>query len=343
MEEFLIPDNNIENILESMQGKRVLVVGDLILDHYLDGKVDRISPEAPVPIVSLEKKCERWVLGGAANVARNIHSLGGIPVIAGVIGEDREGEILKRLLFDEGVDTYAVISDPARPTTSKTRIIASGGHQVIRLDSEVTDPISESVAQDIISRIEETASELDAVVLEDYNKGVLVPGLISRIISISRSEGIPVAVDPKFINFFEFNGCTLFKPNRLEISRALGRVITTIDEAAIAGNQILERLSADAVLITLGEEGSILCRKDRDPFYRPTAARHVFDVSGAGDTVIAVMALSLASGLPLDDGVRISVFAAAATCAEPGVYAVKPDDIMREVDRYSRQKNVDRG
>ncbi|MCK5064806.1 MAG: bifunctional hydroxymethylpyrimidine kinase/phosphomethylpyrimidine kinase [Candidatus Fermentibacteraceae bacterium] len=338
----MIPDNNIENILESMQGKRVLVVGDLILDHYLDGKVERISPEAPVPIVSLEKKCERWVLGGAANVARNICSLGGIPVMAGVIGEDREGEILKRLLLDEGVDTCAVVSDPARPTTSKTRIIASGGHQVIRLDSEITDPISDSVALDILSGIEEISSQLDAVVLEDYNKGVLIPGLISRVISNSRSKGIPVAVDPKFINFFEFNGCTLFKPNRLEISRALGRVITTIDEAAAAGNEILERLSADAVLITLGEEGSVLCRKDLDPFHRPTAARHVFDVSGAGDTVIAVMALSLASGLPLEDGVRISVFAAAATCAEPGVYAVKPDDIVREVDRYSRQKNVDR-
>ncbi len=338
----MIPDNNIENILESMQGKRVLIAGDLILDHYLDGKVDRISPEAPVPIVSLEKKYERWVLGGAANVARNIRSLGGIPVMAGVTGEDREGEILRGLLFDEGMDTYAVVSDPARPTTSKTRII-SGGHQVIRLDSEVTDPISESVSQDILSRIERTTSQLDAVVLEDYNKGVLVPELISRIISVSRSHGIPVAVDPKFVNFFEFNRCTLFKPNRLEISRALGRVITTVDETAIAGNQILKRLSADAVLVTMGEEGSILCRKDRDPFYRPAAARHVFDVSGAGDTVIAVMALSLASGLPLDDGVRISVFAAAATCAEPGVYAVKPNDILREVDRYSRQKNIDRG
>ncbi len=338
----MIPDNNIENILESMQGKRVLVVGDLILDHYLDGKVDRISPEAPIPIVSLEKKLERWVLGGAANVARNIRSLGGIPVMAGVTGEDREGEILTGLLSDEGVDISAVVSDPTRPTTLKTRII-SGGHQVIRLDSEVTDPISESVMQDILSRIEGTTSQLDAVVLEDYNKGVLVPELISRMISISRSNGIPVAVDPKFINFFEFNGCTLFKPNRLEISRALGRVISTVEEASFAGNEILSRLSADAVLVTLGEEGSILCRKNSDPFYRPVAARHVFDVSGAGDTVIAVMALSLASGVPLDDGVRISVFAAAATCAEPGVYAVKPNDILREVDRYSRQKSINRG
>lgn len=341
MEEFLIPDNNMENILKSMQGKRVLVAGDLILDHYLDGKVDRISPEAPIPIVSLERKLERWVLGGAANVARNIRSLGGIPVMAGVTGEDREGEILTGLLSDEGVDISAVVSDPSRPTTLKTRII-SGGHQVIRLDSEVTDPISESVMQDILSRIEGTTSQLDAVVLEDYNKGVLVPELISRMISVSRSNGIPVAVDPKFINFFEFNGCTLFKPNRLEISRALGRVINTVEEAGNAGNEILNRLSADAVLVTLGEEGSILCRKDRDPFHRPVAARHVFDVSGAGDTVIAVMALSLASGLPLDDGVRISVFAAAATCAEPGVYAVKPNDILREVDRYSRQKSIDR-
>lgn len=331
----MIPNSSIENILESMRGKRVLVVGDLILDHYLVGKVERISPEAPVPIVSLENEGERWVPGGAANVARNIRSMGGIPVMAGVIGDDREGEILTELLEKDGVDTCAVVSDSARPTTTKTRIM-SGGHQVIRLDSEIIDPVSSAVSEEIYSGIERIIGELDALVLEDYNKGVLVPDLIARTISVSRSNGIPVAVDPKFINFFEFTGCTLFKPNRLEITHALGRVVDTVAEATEAGEEILDRLSADAVLVTLGEEGSVLCRKSLEPFYRPAAARHVFDVSGAGDTVIAIIALSLAAGLPLDDGVRISGFAAAATCAEPGVYAVKPDDIIREVKRYSR-------
>jgi len=334
----LIPENNIENILDSLRGKRVLVAGDLILDHYLEGNVDRISPEAPVPIVSLEGMGEKWVPGGAANVARNISSLGGIPLMAGAAGDDIEGRILVELLEKDGIDTEAVILDSSRPTTSKTRIM-SGGHQLIRLDRETTEPISEVMQNSILSRIERIIGKLDAIVLEDYNKGVLVPRLISEILSIARREKVPVAVDPKFMNFFEFHGCTLFKPNRSEAALALGMEIKTVEDAIAAGKQILDRLSADSVLITMGGDGSVLCRKGTEPFFRPTAAMHVYDVSGAGDTVIAVMALSLAAGQPLDDGVRISGFAAAATCSEPGVYAVKPSDIIREVDRYSRRKD----
>ncbi|NOQ22881.1 MAG: D-glycero-beta-D-manno-heptose-7-phosphate kinase [Candidatus Aegiribacteria sp.] len=336
----MIPDNNIENILDSLRGKRVLVTGDLILDHYIEGRVDRISPEAPVPIVSLERAGEKWVPGGAANVARNILSLGGIPLMAGTVGDDSEGGMLVELLEKEGINTDAVILDSSRPTTSKTRIM-SGGHQLIRLDREVTEPVSEKMQNEISAQIERIIGDLDAVVLEDYNKGVLAPGLISGILSISRRENVPVAVDPKFMNFFEFRGCTLFKPNRLETSLALGMEIKTVDDAIEAGDQLLDRLSAGSVLITLGGDGSVLCREDSEPFYRPSAARHVFDVSGAGDTVIAVMALSIAAGLPLDDGVRISSFAAAATCSEPGVYAVSPSDIVKEVERYSRRKNTD--
>ncbi len=336
----MIPDNNIENILDNLQGKRVLVTGDLILDHYIEGRVDRISPEAPVPIVSLERTGEKWVPGGAANVARNIFSLGGIPLMAGTAGDDDEGRLLVELLENEGIDTDAVIFDSSRPTTSKTRIM-SGGHQLIRLDREVTEPVSSEIQNLILSRIERIIADLDAIVLEDYNKGVLAPGLISGILSDSKRQNVPVAVDPKFLNFFEFRGCTLFKPNRLETSRALGMEIKTIDDAIEAGNQLVDRLSADSVLITLGGDGSVLCRKDFEPFYRPAAARHVFDVSGAGDTVIAVMALSIAAGLPVDDAVRISSFAAAATCSEPGVYAVSPSDIIKEVERYSKRKDID--
>ncbi|OPL19427.1 MAG: hypothetical protein AVO35_10440 [Candidatus Aegiribacteria sp. MLS_C] len=329
----MIPDN-IGNILECLRGKRVLVVGDLILDHYLEGRVDRISPEAPVPIVSLESSEGHWVPGGAANVARNILSLGGIPFMAGTAGLDREGEILTDLLSAEGIDTTALVMDDRRPTTSKTRVMSSG-HQLIRLDREVTRPVSAELADRILGGISGLMDGMDVVVLEDYNKGVLTPGLIPRIIDIAGSRGVPVAVDPKFINFFEYRRCDLFKPNRLEVSMALGREVSSVEDAAGAGNDILQRLEAGAVLITLGSRGSLLCRRDREPFHRPAAAMHVFDVSGAGDTVIAVMALSMAAGLTLEDGVRISVFAAAATCGEPGVYAVRPQDIMREVERYS--------
>jgi D-beta-D-heptose 7-phosphate kinase/D-beta-D-heptose 1-phosphate adenosyltransferase len=335
----LIP-NNIENILDSLQGKRVLVVGDLILDHYLEGNVERISPEAPVPIVSLESSEGQWVPGGAANVARNVSSLGGHPVMAGTAGDDREGEILVRLLRDEHIDTDALVLDSNRPTTSKTRVM-SGGHQLIRLDREVTTPVSGDLQDRIVGGIRAVISEVDVVVMEDYNKGVLTPGLISDVISLAGQNGIPVAVDPKFINFFRFVGCGLFKPNRLETSRALGMDIRSLDDAVRAGGILLDRLEAAAVLITLGADGSLLCRKGMEPFHRPAAAMHVFDVSGAGDTVIAVMALAMAAGLPLEDGVRASIFAAAATCAEPGVYAVKPSDIIREVERFCRSQGAE--
>lgn len=335
----MIP-NDIENILDRMRGKRVLVVGDLILDHYLEGLVERISPEAPVPIVSLESSEGRWVPGGAANVARNISSLGGIPVMAGTAGEDREGRLLAELLQAEHIDTRALVLDPQRPTTSKTRVM-SGGHQLIRLDREVTRPISPSLQESLLSRVEEMIGELDVMVLEDYNKGMLTPGLISSLIGLASKNNVPVAVDPKFINFFEFTGCTLFKPNRLETSRALGMDIRSVEDAAGAGDVLLRKLDARFVLITLGAQGSLLCRRDAEPFHRPAAAMHVFDVSGAGDTVIAVMALALAAGLPAEDGVRVSVFAAAATCAEPGVYAVRPEDVLREVEHYSGRNGTE--
>ncbi|MFO8183255.1 MAG: PfkB family carbohydrate kinase [Candidatus Aegiribacteria sp.] len=334
----MIP-NNITNILESIRGKRVLVAGDLILDHYLEGTVERISPEAPVPIVSLESSRGHWVPGGAANVARNVSSLGGIPLMAGTAGDDMEGGLLKELLESERIDTGALVLDGGRPTTLKTRVM-SGGHQLIRLDREVTAPVSEELRERIFAGIREAMDDLDVIVLEDYNKGVLVPELISEIISLAAEHGVPVAVDPKFINFFEFRGCTLFKPNRLETSRALGMEIRNLEDAIAAGDVLLERLGAGAVLITLGSEGSVLCRKGVEPFFRPAAAIHVFDVSGAGDTVIAVMAMALAAGLPLEEGVGLSVFAAAATCSEPGVYAVRPEDIVREVDRYTGREDT---
>ncbi len=330
----MIP-HNIENILDSLKGKRVLVAGDLILDHYLEGIVERISPEAPVPIVSLESSQGHWVPGGAANVARNICSLGGIPVMAGVYGSDREGQLLVELLEGEAIDTGAMVMDAERPTTSKTRIM-SDGHQLIRLDREVTRPVPAEIHGEIIRRIAEIAHRLDAIILEDYNKGVLVPALIAQVIALARERDIPVAVDPKFINFFEFRGCTLFKPNRNETARALGIELRNVEDVKKAGETLLDRLDAESILITLGGEGSVLCRRGRQPFHRPAVARHVYDVSGAGDTVIAVMTMALAAGVPLEDGVRLSVFAAAATCSEPGVYAVRPGDIIREVEHFAR-------
>jgi len=333
---------NIGNILNGFKGKRVLVVGDLILDRYLEGRVERISPEAPVPVVSLENGRGRLVPGGAANVARNVFSLGGIPVVAGVGGDDAEGGMLKDLLRDEGIDTTALVTDSDRPTTTKTRVM-SGGHQLIRLDREVTSPVSERVRKDILAGMATVMDSIDVVILEDYNKGVLVPELIAETITLAREKDVPVIVDPKFTNFFAYRGCSLFKPNRLETSRALGMDIQTPEDAAVAGESLLDRLNASAVLITLGSRGSLLCRKGMEPFHVKAATIHVYDVSGAGDTVAAVMALAMAAGVPLEEGVRIAVLAAAATCGEPGVYAVRPEDVVREEERHSESSDLVRG
>ncbi|MBD3276885.1 MAG: D-glycero-beta-D-manno-heptose-7-phosphate kinase, partial [Candidatus Aegiribacteria sp.] len=214
-------------------------------------------------------------------------------------------------------------------------------HQLIRLDREVVEAIPLKLKDVLLKTVERLIHTIDAVVLEDYNKGVLIPEMVRELIAMCSNKGIPVAVDPKIRNFFSFRGCTLFKPNRFETSRALSMDIDNADRAREAGRILLDKLGSSAVLITLGEQGSVLCRSNAEPFYRPAVARHVYDVSGAGDTVIAVMALALASGLDLAEGVRVSNFAAAATCSEPGVYAVEPSDIIREVNRYTGRENIE--
>ncbi len=328
----MLPDGDVRQMLEGFEGQRILVIGDLILDHYLRGEVLRVSPEAPVPIVSLHTDGVRWVAGGAANVARNILSLGGSPLLAGLIGNDREGSLLLDILRSDGVDVDCVVTDAGRPTTTKTRIM-SRSHQLIRVDKEVTTAVDGNAAEELWRKIEGKLLEVDAVVFEDYDKGSVVPGLVERVMESSTRGDIPVAVDPKFRNFWSYTGCSLFKPNRIEVSRAMGIELASIEDAMKAGDQLCSKLLAGCVLMTLGEEGSVLCRPGLSPLHLPAVAQHVFDVSGAGDTVTAVMALTLGSGIPLEEGARLASFAAAAVCAEPGVYAVTAEDILRETGR----------
>ena len=330
----LLPDGDVRQMLDGFRDRRILVIGDLILDHYLRGEVLRVSPEAPVPIVSLQTDGVRWVAGGAANVARNILSLGGTPLLAGLVGNDREGSLLLDILRDDGVDVDCVVTDPGRPTTTKTRIM-SRSHQLIRVDKEITSAVDGNSAEELWRRVESKLPGVDAAVFEDYDKGAIVPSLVGRVMKSSSRCGIPVAVDPKFRNFWSYRECSLFKPNRIEVARAMGLELGSVQDAMNAGDRLCAELGAGSVLMTLGEEGAILCRPGEPPLHLPTAARHVFDVSGAGDTVTAVMSLVLGSGVPPEEGARLASFAAAAVCAEPGVYAVTPDDILRETGRYS--------
>ncbi len=333
LEVILIADKDTQSLLRKFRGKRILVAGDLVLDHYLEGTVSRISPEAPVPVVALGDNCERKIPGGAANVALNVLSLGGKPVMAGVVGDDRDGEILLGLLTDAGVDVEAVVLDRGRPTTVKTRIMGRN-QQLMRIDREKTHFLSAEVDAVLRSRIDRAMGCVSAVILEDYDKGVLAPAMIEHIINGAIEREMPVAVDPKIRNFWKFTRCSLFKPNRHEAGNALGMDIDGVDKAIDAAGEIRKRLSAEAVLITLGSNGSVLVHGQNNlSQHLPTVARHVFDVSGAGDSVIAVMGLAGGCGMAVTDAAKLANLAAAAVCAEPGVYAVRPDDIIREAGR----------
>jgi rfaE bifunctional protein kinase chain/domain len=337
----MLPQNeSATSILSGFRDKHVLVVGDLILDHYLVGEVGRISPEAPVPVVSVDRMGERWVPGGAANVARNVISLGGRVSVAGLVGDDERGERLLELLRQTGANVDAVIVDPSRPTTTKTRVMSHSQH-LLRMDEESDSRASGDVTSKLLEKAAGMLSSRDVLLFEDYDKGALGGRLISGLVGRSKSLDLPVAADPKLRNFLEYRGCTLFKPNRREVERALGVIIEDVASASAAAEDLRRRLEARAVLLTLGSEGSVLCEEGQPPFHRPTVAHHVYDVSGAGDTVIAVMALCLAGSVKFADASRIAGFAAAAVCAEPGVYAVTPGDVLREVRAY--EQNADRG
>ncbi|MBD3371068.1 D-glycero-beta-D-manno-heptose-7-phosphate kinase [Candidatus Fermentibacteria bacterium] len=328
------------SILSGFKDRRVVVVGDLVLDHYLVGEVSRISPEAPVPVVAVDRMGERWVPGGAANVARNVISLGGKVSLAGLVGDDERGERLLELLRQTGANVDAVMVDESRPTTTKTRVMSHSQH-LLRMDEESDDRAREEITADLAEKVADMLPSCDVLLFEDYDKGALDEKLISDLVKRSLDLEVPVAADPKLRNFFEYRGCTLFKPNRRETERALGVIMDDAASASKAAEELRRRLQAKAVLITLGPEGSVLCEEGRPSFRMPTVAHHVYDVSGAGDTVIAVMALCLAGSVELADASRLAGFAAAAVCAEPGVYAVTSSDVLREVRAYEQDPDRD--
>ena len=242
-------DSRLQTIFENLSGKRVAVVGDLMLDRYYWGSVSRISPEAPVPVVEVESESTR--LGGAANVANNIASLGGTPLMVGVVGEDDSGRALSTIVSESGFPNEGILVDAARPTTVKTRVIAHHQH-VVRVDKEVKHDISEQTQGRVLDVLRRNAASLDAIIIEDYNKGVVVTRLIHEIVEFAGKNRILIAVDPKFNNFFEYKHVTVFKPNRKETEEALGVRLNDQSDVERAGRALVERLEAENVLLTLG-------------------------------------------------------------------------------------------
>lgn len=309
----------LEQIFNKFQNLRIAVVGDLMLDVYIWGKVARISPEAPVPIVEVQDESYRF--GGAANVGMNIKSLGGNPVLIGVIGYDREGTIIDSLMEENNFEKDGVFYDDERPTTVKTRIIAHSQH-VVRIDKEDKSNISVEMENKILQFLKDNVQNLNAIILEDYNKGVLTKNLIPQVIEFAKKNNIIITVDPKFDNFFEYKNVTVFKPNRKETEDALGIRLDCEERVIEACRNLKEKLNPEFLLLTRGEKGMILFGKDSSIHTIPTRARKVADVSGAGDTVIATLTMALAAGAEIEEAATIANLAAGLVCEEVGVVPI---------------------
>lgn len=327
----LSPDR-LDALLERMRSVRVLVLGDLMLDVYLRGTASRLSPEAPVPVVRIS---DEWrALGGAANVASNVVSLGANCELAGCIGTDRAGEQLREELARLGIGSRGLLLVEGRPTTVKTRIMARQ-YQIARYDREVEDDLDAAAAAGLVATIEALLPDTDAIVLEDYNKGVLVPEVIRAAIDAGAKRGIPVVVDPKAKNFFAYGGATVFKPNLVELGAALRAPVLADDPAWL--ERVRAELGCSHLLVTLGEGGMALATAEGEYLRVPTSARSVYDVSGAGDTVTAVVATALGAGASIAEAAILANHAAGIEVGKVGVATVSPEELREAILQYQNR------
>lgn len=303
---------------------RILVIGDFMLDQFVWGSVNRISPEAPVPVVNVQR--ESYMPGGALNVANNIRTLGGTVYPCGVVGRDLEGRMLVKTIRREGIETGGVIYDASRRTTLKTRIIAHS-QQVVRFDREKAEDISKEDRAAMMRFIRAAIEKTDVIIVEDYGKGVIQPVLLEELLKLARKHKKPVVVDPKEKHFSYYKGATAITPNRKEAYGAIEHSEKLPMKEV--GKKLLSKLSLEGVLMTLGEDGMALFEKDGSVTQIPTAAREVYDVSGAGDTVISVFSMALAVGAKMKDAARISNIAAGIVVGKLGTATVTPEELER--------------
>ncbi len=313
-----------DKICEAMKNAAVVVLGDVMMDRYFWGEVERISPEAPVPVVAVRENTVR--LGGAANVAWNLVSLGVDARLVAVVGKDERREEVKKLASGKGISTEWLITDSGRVTTEKMRILAHS-QQVVRADFETESPV-EGESCDAVKRNLNLASEgAGAIVISDYGKGMVTSGIMDEVRKLSRKDDIPVLVDPKEGHFSLYRGATVVTPNRKEACGFYNRKIRSDGELRETGLALLDDLNTSAVLITRGEEGMTLFRKGSTPVDFPTRAREVYDVTGAGDTVISVLAAGLAAGASLDESIELANTAAGIVVRELGTASVTPREL----------------
>jgi len=313
----------LKGIVDALAGRRLAVVGDSMVDRFLWGRVDRISPEAPVPVVRIERETAK--LGGAANVAANIRALGAEVVLFGVCGEDEAARRLRDLLADHGIDAGGLVAAADRPTTIKTRVLAHN-QQVVRTDREDDRPVEARVLEELADRLARDGS-FDGFVLSDYGKGVLTDSALAAFIGDAGSRGVPVVVDPKRGDYSQYRGVTSLTPNQKEAEQACATVIESDAGLRAAGRTLLDRTAAEAVLVTRGEHGMALFEKGGDEHHLATEATTVYDVTGAGDTVIAVYTAALAAGAAFADAARLANHAAGLAVRELGTATVTADQL----------------
>ena len=316
----------VEQMLASFHGKHVVVVGDVMLDEYVRGDVARISPEAPVPVVD---QTERQLMpGGAANAAANIVSLGAKATIVGIVGEDMPADHLRTAMKERGIGTEALVTAKERPTTHKLRIVART-QQIVRVDVESRAKLAAESEAKLIAQIKTSAANAHALVISDYAKGVVTDAVISTCIETAKAHGIPLVVDPKARDFSKYAGATIITPNVLELEVAAGVSTHNEDQAVVeAGQALLASVKGSAILVTRGAHGMTLLAPDREPLHLPTLARSVFDVTGAGDTVVGTLTLALAAKVTIEHALMLATHAASIAVARPGTVAVTTAELL---------------
>jgi D-beta-D-heptose 7-phosphate kinase/D-beta-D-heptose 1-phosphate adenosyltransferase len=308
-------------LVDRLRGCRVLVVGDVMLDEYLRGDVSRISPEAPVPV--LEVRTHEWTLGGAANAAANLSALGGTTTVVGVVGADDTARVLAAQLEQRGIADRTVV-DADRPTSKKTRLVAQQ-QQIVRVDLERRHPIAGALAAEVCAAIDRAVPDAAAIVLSDYGKGVVTPEVAAHAIHAARRAGIPAIVDPKRRDFAAYRGATVITPNLHELEAAApGPAPLDVERAAAT---LLPILEGAALLVTRSADGMTLFRADRPPVHVPAIAKEVFDVTGAGDTVVATLALALGAEVPIEQAIALASVAAAISVSKRGTSTVAPAEL----------------
>lgn len=314
-----------QTLTAAFKGKRIVVLGDMMLDEFIWGRVRRISPEAPVPVVEVER--QTLALGGAGNVVSNLVALGAAPSPIGVVGDDIDAERLRYAFRTLQVGVEGLIADGSRPTTVKTRIIAHN-QQVVRADRESRTPIADVIEDLVVARFESEIERADAVVVSDYSKGLLTARLLDRTLAAARKRGLTVCLDPKLRSFTHYQPVTVITPNNREASEAAGIAIEDESSLTEAGRKLLSSIDCRAVLVTRGEEGMSLFLDDGRVMHIPTVAREVYDVTGAGDTVIATLALALAAGASLDEGAVLANHAAGVVVAKVGTASLTREELL---------------